>query len=499
MRFEEKHLQLFAAASLDFHPLHLSSKFAHTTPFGERVVYGMLGFVACLAHLTPPSKKAVSSVRVEFDSPLFLAVNYSLVVQRQTESEVTAALMDGSAKAMTLRLRFRDGSPELAALSDGGAAPRQASRRTQLSELCPGLSFSGGYAPPRDAYLELLRVLEIDRSVWGDAVLLAALCSSYLVGMELPGESAIFTTMAAELAGSPEMPADFQIILDSYDERYQLVETRFALSGRSGTYARGEISAVAGSPRNQNTYALRREGSSQFAGKTALVIGASRGLGAALALELVTEGCNVVGAYAHSCDDMQQLQAASRELPGQLIAEQGDASSLEWCVGLKGRILERFGGLDLLICNAAPAVRPLRIEEATHDRMQAFLQRGFALVCAPLSSCLPLLSVAQGKVLLISSVFVEEPPKNWPHYVALKAASEGLFRTAAVAHPKVTFCIARPGRLRTDMSNTPLGWFEAEEPVTAARQILRQVASTVTPGEVHFLPVSNDEQVNHED
>jgi len=50
----------------------------------------------------------------------------------------------------------------------------------------------------------------------------------------------------------------------------------------------------------------------------------------------------------------------------------------------------------------------------------------------------------------------------------------------------VTFCIARPGKLRTDMSNTPLGWFEAEEPVAAAHQILRQVASTVTPGEVHF-------------
>jgi NAD(P)-dependent dehydrogenase (short-subunit alcohol dehydrogenase family) len=94
--------------------------------------------------------------------------------------------------------------------------------------------------------------------------------------------------------------------------------------------------------------------------------------------------------------------------------------------------------------------------------------------------------VAQGRVLLISSIFVEEPPKNWPHYVALKAASEGLLRTAAAAHPKVTFCIARPGKLRTDMSNTPLGWFEAEEPVAAAHQILRQVASTVTPGEVHF-------------
>ena len=486
MRFEEKHLQLFAAASLDFHPLHLSGKYAHTTPFGQRVVYGMLGFSACLAQIAPFPGKVVSSVRVEFDSALFLEVDYSPVVQRQTEREIALALMDGSVTCMSLRLRFSDGTPQFAELNEEGTAPRQASRSTQLSELRPGLSFGGRYAPPRQAYLDLLGALGIDRQVWGDACLLLAMCSSYLVGMELPGENAIFTAMTAELEGNPDLPSDFEVTVDSYDERYQLVETRFAISGRSGTYAHGEISAVARSPRNQNTYALRREGSSQFAGKTSLVIGASRGLGAALALELVAEGCNVVGAYAQSCDDMQELQAAGRDLPGQLIAEQGDASSLEWCVGLKGRILERFGGLDMLICNAAPAVRPLRIEEATHDRMQAFLQRGFALVSAPLSSFLPLLSVAQGRVLLISSIFVEEPPKNWPHYVALKAASEGLLRTAAAAHPKVTFCIARPGKLRTDMSNTPLGWFEAEEPVAAAHQILRQVASTVTPGEVHF-------------
>jgi len=91
MRFEEKHLQLFAAASLDFHPLHLSSKYAHTTPFGQRVVYGMLGFSACLAQIAPFPGKVVSSVRVEFDSALFLEVDYSLVVQRQTEREIAAA------------------------------------------------------------------------------------------------------------------------------------------------------------------------------------------------------------------------------------------------------------------------------------------------------------------------------------------------------------------------------------------------------------------------
>ena len=186
------------------------------------------------------------------------------------------------------------------------------------------------------------------------------------------------------------------------------------------------------------------QGTGQFAGKTALVIGASRGLGAALALELAAEGCTVVATYAQSNEDMQQLLELTDKLPGSLVPERGDASDLQWCVDLKRRICERFGGLDMLVCNAAPAVRPMRLEEATYDRMQSFLQRGFALVGAPLSSFLSVVSAAQGKVLLISSAFVEEPPRNWPHYVALKAGAEGLIRTAAAAHPKVTFWIARP-------------------------------------------------------
>lgn len=486
IRFQEEQLQLFAAASLDFNPLHLSREYARTTAFGERVVYGMLGFAACLGQLSSPLGMIVSSMRVDLESPLFLDVDYSLVVRRQTTSEISAALMDGSASAVVMRLQFGDGTAELAELEDAGIAPRESSRALRVEEFQPGRSFAGRYAPPRQAYLDLLTSLGIDRHAWGDAPLLVALCSSYLTGMELPGENAIFTGMTLELTARPELPADFEITLDSYDERFQLLESHFELAGRSGTFARGHLSAVARSPRERSSLAPRKDGSGRFAGGTALVIGASRGLGAALALELVSEGCTVIGSYAHSHDDIQDLQAASRDLPGRFIPEQGDASDLSWCVALKKRAREEFGRLDLLVCNAAPAPRPLRIEEACYERMQTFLQQGFALVAAPLSSFLPLVAGSQGKVLLISSAYVEDPPKLWPHYVTLKAAAEGLVRSAAAAHPKVTFWVARPGKLRTDMSNTPTGWFEAEEPLVVARRIVEQVAVAAAPGEIHF-------------
>jgi hypothetical protein len=90
IRFREEQLQLFAAASLDVNPLHFSRKYARATAFGERVVYGMLGFAACLGQLTPPSGKNISNVSVELELPLFLDVDYSLVVRRQSDTEIAA-------------------------------------------------------------------------------------------------------------------------------------------------------------------------------------------------------------------------------------------------------------------------------------------------------------------------------------------------------------------------------------------------------------------------
>jgi NAD(P)-dependent dehydrogenase (short-subunit alcohol dehydrogenase family) len=167
--------------------------------------------------------------------------------------------------------------------------------------------------------------------------------------------------------------------------------------------------------------------------------------------------------------------------------ERGDASNLDWCALLKSRIRTEFGRLELLVCNAAPAIHGLRLEEAFCHRIRSYVESGFALVAAPLCAFLELVSETNGRVLVISSIAVEQPPVLWPHYVALKAAVEGLAQTAAVAHPKVTIWIARPGRISTGLSDTPLSRLEAEPPADVARRILQKVyGSAVATGTAHL-------------
>lgn len=487
VRFREEHLRSFGAASLDFNPLHVSESYARRTSSGERVVYGMLGFLACLRKVPVPANRIPSGVRIDFKSPLFLDVEYTIAMEQEAPENVRIALLDGRAIMMRARLQFRDGTPQNANLPETGIAPRRDSRRLEAPDFAQKLSFRGTYAPPHAAYSQLLDLLGIDRRTWGDALPVAALCSSYMTGMELPGERATWSGLRLEiLTPRPEAPFTFEIALGSHNAQFGLVQSQFTLGGANGIWARGEMSSIVRHLRSRNSEVRVEPGSGRFEGKSALIVGASRGLGAAMALDLVAEGGTVVGVYAQSREDADELLAASRNLPGRLIMERGEAADLNSCIELKSRLRAELGRLDLLVCNAAPAIQSLRVEEACYDRIRDYLAKGFALAAAPLSCFLELISASGGCVLTISSSAVEEPPALWPHYVALKTAVEGLVRAVAVANPKVTFWIARPGRILTDLSDTPMGQLDAETPQSVSRRILEHVWGNASPGTVQF-------------
>jgi NAD(P)-dependent dehydrogenase (short-subunit alcohol dehydrogenase family) len=486
LRFRDEHLHRFSAASLDFNPLHLSELYARKAPSGERVVYGMLGFLACLKDIPLPEGQVPSAVRIDLNGPLTLDVDYTVAINQETSGGLRLVMMDGSATVMRVRLQFRKGNPEMTAFPELGVAPLAKARSLRASEFEPGLCFRGTYSPGRAAYLELLELVGFDRSRWGDCLPIAALCSSYLTGMEMPGESATYSGLRLRLEAGPAAPAEFQITLGSYDDHFGLLQSQFTISSATHTFAQGEIMAIARSSSSKITLAGLHRNSIRFEGKTALVIGASRGLGAAMALDLAAGGGTVVGVYAQSQVDAGEVLRASQNLSGRLIMERGDASDINWCAALTKRITAEFGGLDLLVCSAAPPLQPLRVEAAYYDRIRAYLDKGFALLAAPLSAFLERVAICGGCVLTISSRAVEDPPEAWPHYVALKAAVEGLVRTAAVGNPGVRFWIARPGSILTDLTNTPLARLDAEDPQAVSRRILEQALSQVPPGTVHF-------------
>src|SRR5436305_13711900 len=85
VRFQEEDLTLFCAASGDRNPLHLSSEYASRTPYGQRVIFGALGALACLGRLPIASSEKVKRLTADFDRPMFLNIDYHVAVTTQAD------------------------------------------------------------------------------------------------------------------------------------------------------------------------------------------------------------------------------------------------------------------------------------------------------------------------------------------------------------------------------------------------------------------------------
>ena len=106
-----------------------------------------------------------------------------------------------------------------------------------------------------------------------------------------------------------------------------------------------------------------------FAGRAAIVTGATRGIGRAIALELARRGADVAFNYAKSVEAADSLKNEIEKLGGRCLASQGDVANTEAAAEMVKLTKEAFGRIDFLVNNAG-IVRDtliLRMKEADWD------------------------------------------------------------------------------------------------------------------------------------
>jgi NAD(P)-dependent dehydrogenase (short-subunit alcohol dehydrogenase family)/acyl dehydratase len=465
LRFTAADLQAFARVSGDRNPLHTSASYARRTPWGEPVVFGVLAALRCLALGPARHGDELASLTVEFHGPVFTGTDYLVQVVGADVDTLTASVLDGRRTLVKLAARYRRRRPAPLAAEMPVADRRAEAVDRGADELRPGLTVDGVVAPDPALLAAFTRDLGLDaRGVpaWQVAAITA---QSYVVGMELPGRRALFRALSLELGGDAPAAEAVRFIarVERFDPRFSLatlsVELR-AMDPADAPVARAEVSVHVRAvipPPDPARMAAALPSSSRLAGRVALVVGASRGLGAAITHALLSQGCTVLGNFRDSEAEMEALAADARGLPGRLLPCRGDAASPEFCASLRARIEAEHGGLDVLVCNASPPVHHLGVESATVERMRAFVHESLALVAVPLAHLLEPIEARRGHVVFVSSSFVTDPPRGWAHYVAAKGAIEGLARALAAEARHADVLVYRPPRLLTDLTNTPLG------------------------------------------
>lgn len=190
-----------------------------------------------------------------------------------------------------------------------------------------------------------------------------------------------------------------------------------------------------------------------FAGRTAIVTGASRGLGRTIALAFAAEGASLV-VTARTLPALGSLVDELRAAGADVLAVAGDVSSSADWANLVAQAIERFGRIDALVNNAGimgNAAALCRIEEAEFDAVMATNVRGTWL---GMKHCIPVMVEAGGGAIVnLSSIHGLHGNAGQAAYSASKHAVIGLTKTAAIEYAKkgVRVNAVCPAAHETDM------------------------------------------------
>ena len=236
-----------------------------------------------------------------------------------------------------------------------------------------------------------------------------------------------------------------------------------------------------------------------LAGKVALVTGASRGIGKAIACKLAREGAKVIINYNGSKEKADAVKSEIEAAGGQAEVYQCDVSDYTACETFIQTVIKEEGSLDILVNNAGITKDGLlmKMSEEDFDKvLDTNLKGAFNTIRF---ASRQMLRQKGGRIINMSSVVGVSGNAGQANYAASKAGVIGLTKAAAreLASRGITVNAIAPGFIETDMTDVlsdkvkeaseaqiPLGHFGKPEDVAAAAAFLASEEARYITGQV---------------
>ena len=230
-------------------------------------------------------------------------------------------------------------------------------------------------------------------------------------------------------------------------------------------------------------------------GAVAVVTGASRGLGRAIAEELARGGAKVVVNYSRSKEPAEELVSQLSDNGSEAIAVQADVSDAEQAQRLIDEAIEKFGQIDVLVNNAG-INRDKTLKKLTVEDWDVVVQTDLNSAFYTVHAALPgMVEQESGCIINMSSFIGQAGNVGQANYAAAKAGLLGFTKTAAqeFARYGITVNALCPGFIETDMvadipeeakekllKTVPLGRFGKPEEVARAARYLVEDGDYIT-------------------
>jgi 3-oxoacyl-[acyl-carrier protein] reductase len=239
----------------------------------------------------------------------------------------------------------------------------------------------------------------------------------------------------------------------------------------------------------------------ELTGKVALVTGASRGIGRAIALTLARQGATIVAAARG--DNAAPTVASIIEAGGRAEAVSIDVTDAAALEALPGAIVSRHGRLDIVVSNAG-ITRDQLLMRMKRDDWDAVLATNLTATFTLTQAALrPMLKQRGGRIIAVSSVVGQMGNAGQTNYAASKAGLIGFAKALAreVASRGITVNVIAPGMVDTDMTRAiadkaqvdwaaqiPLGRLGSSDDIAAAACFLASDEAAYITG--HVLAVN---------
>jgi len=459
----------FAAASGDFNPLHLDPVFARRTMFGQPIVHGIhlvlwaLDRCAAVGH----SLASASALSVKFPKPLFLDEAVVLTTAQDGARMVLDCVSD---EATLCRI-------ELTLSESRGCAPTA----------CAVGAVAGEWSRvPADPAIETMATLRgaIEKRFDLDAVtdlfpaaaaslgpqrLASLLALTRIVGMECPGLNSLFGGLSLTFdAGDTGSSVNWKVAKFRSDISFVRIAVEGGgLAGTLDCFVR---------PRPLQPVAPARLAElaqpDAFAGERALVIGGSRGLGAAAARLLAAGGADIVLTYRVGRREADAIAAAITETGGRARTIELDVSAPDAAIA---RLAEAGWSPSQIYYFATPHIFVRKKHSFEEPLLQSYLKCyvvdfvNIALLCRA--------RLAEKFALFYpSTIAINEPLRDLGEYVAAKSAGEGVCSWLPTTVGGVTVVMERLKRLQTDQTATLMD-VPAGDPLDAMAEICRRMTA----------------------
>lgn len=323
---------------------------------------------------------------------------------------------------------------------------------------------------------------------------------STIIGTRIPGDGALWFSQTLEFLLPVRVGDVITVIAEVTKkiDRDRTIELNVEIQNQNRQVVTRGVSKVKVLEELENAVEEIRE---ETTNKVALVIGATGGIGSAVALQLAKDGYDVVLHY-HSNKDKanvlkKQIEEATECKVYPIQADINDEKDIE---NLISQAMREAYRIDCFVNCASTPIPPINVTDLTWEDFQSQMNLNIKINLSFFKLLLPqMLERKYGKMIMVGSLFSDKPNPNLVHYATAKAALEGFTKAMAfeLAPKGIRVNMVSPSMIATDLTadipekmkllsamNTPLRRLALPEDVAGAVSFLASEKSDYLSGEV---------------